>query len=111
MTDMFHTYARTGMRQVATALLTLFTIMGAGSSWSQTVPLRENAYSYSCWLNGLRKTKSDTSPTILAIETSHYGFTLDLADFSKAGFAERPGRAAGYAESLAAGNYSKNIPL
>jgi len=43
-------------------------------------------YTYSCWLNGWRKNSDDRSADIFGIETSHYGFTLDLADFHKARF-------------------------
>ena len=43
-------------------------------------------YTYSCWQNGWRKNANDRSADIFGIETSHYGFTLDVADFRKVGF-------------------------
>lgn len=51
-----------------------------------TAPLYSGQYSFACWLNGWRKHPSDTSPEILAIEASRFAFTLNLADFTKAGF-------------------------
>jgi hypothetical protein len=90
------------MRMIAVLNL----ILSLALCWSEqaaTAPLRENAWTHSCWLNGLRKTNSDTSRTLFAIETSRYGFCLDLANFGKAGFALRDGKAACYAESLATG--------
>jgi len=70
------------MKYAVIGLLTLV----AGSSvhvsvGSDPVASPVAAYTHSCWLNGLRKTKADTSPTLFAIETSRYGFRLDLADF------------------------------
>ena len=44
-----------------------------------------SAYTFSCWPNGWRKNSHDRSPDIFGIETSRYGFTLDVADFRKAG--------------------------
>lgn len=38
-------------------------------------------YTYSCWLNGWRKNSNDDSADVFAVETSHYGFTVDVADF------------------------------
>lgn len=66
-------------------------------------PLRTSSYTYSCWLNGWRKNKTDKSPEILAIQTSVYDFTLNLANFSKAGFALTPKTALSYAEALSSG--------
>lgn len=43
-------------------------------------------YTYSYWLNGWRKDNTDSSADIFCIETSKYGFTLDLGDFSKVKF-------------------------
>jgi len=43
-------------------------------------------YTFSCWPNGWRKNSNDRSADIFGIETSHYGFTLDLADFRKVRF-------------------------
>lgn len=43
--------------------------------------LAKKDYTFSCWLNGWRKNPNDVSPDIFAIETSHYGFTLNVADF------------------------------
>ena len=43
-------------------------------------------YTYSCWLNGWRKNANDERADIFGIETSHFGFTLDVADFGKAAF-------------------------
>ena len=45
-------------------------------------------YTYSCWLNGWRKNAHDPSADIFGIQTSHYGFTLDVADFRKVGFGQ-----------------------
>jgi hypothetical protein len=45
-----------------------------------------SAYTFSCWQNGWRKNVNDHSADIFGIETSRYGFTLDLADFSKVRF-------------------------
>ena len=45
-----------------------------------------NDYTFSCWPNGWRKNVNDHSADIFGIETSRYGFTLDLADFRKARF-------------------------
>jgi hypothetical protein len=81
----------------------LLAALWVGAAPHDSALTQGDAYSHSCWLNGLRKNKSDTSPTLFAIETSHYGFTLDLADFGKGGFAVRGGKVAGYAESLATG--------
>lgn len=83
------------MRKITGLLLIVFCSCAAISG--------ETVYTHSCWLNGLRKDKADTSPTLFAIESSRYGFTLDLADFGKAGFAVRDGKVPGYAESLAFG--------
>jgi len=43
-------------------------------------------YTYSCWQNGWRKNANDRSADIFGIETSQYGFALDLADFHKVRF-------------------------
>lgn len=43
-------------------------------------------YTYSCWLNGWRKDKNDSSADLFGIETSRYGFVLDVDDFSNCGF-------------------------
>ncbi len=56
-------------------------------------------YTYSCWLNGWRKNANDRSADIFGIETSHYGFTLDVADFRKAGFGQL-NNSAGYEQTL-----------
>lgn len=40
-------------------------------------------YTYGCWPNGWRKNANDRSADIFAIETSHYGFSLDVADLQK----------------------------
>ena len=42
-----------------------------------------NDYTFSCWQNGWRKNVNDHSADIFGIETSRYGFTIDLADFSR----------------------------
>lgn len=56
-------------------------------------------YTYSCWLNGWRKNANDRSADIFGIETSHYGFTLDVADFRKVGFGQL-NNPAGYEQAL-----------
>ena len=66
-------------------------------------PLRTPGYTYSCWLNGWRKDKTDKSPEILAIQASTYAFTLDLANFSKAGLDLTSTRSLSYAEALNTG--------
>ena len=65
--------------------------------------LRESGYTFSCWLNGWRKHKTDQSPEILAIQASEYDFTLNLADFGKAGFSRTAKRTLSYAEALGSG--------
>ena len=66
------------MKKTVTALLLLLICATDLSAAS--------AYTFSCWLNGWRKNSSDRSADIFGIETSRYGFTLDLADFSKVRF-------------------------
>ncbi len=56
-------------------------------------------YTYRCWLNGWRKDANDRSDDIFGIETSHYGFTLDVADFRKVGFGHL-NNPAGYEHAL-----------
>jgi hypothetical protein len=43
-------------------------------------------YSYGYWLNGWRRRADDTTPPVLAIETSHYGLMLNIAALDKARF-------------------------
>ncbi len=43
-------------------------------------------YTYSCWLNGWRKNANDQSDDLFAIETSQYGFILNMDDLSKVQF-------------------------
>lgn len=63
-------------RRILFSLLLLFTVeLGAIA----------NDYTYSCWLNGWRKNATDRSADIFGIETSHYGFTLDVGDFRQVG--------------------------
>lgn len=66
-------------------------------------PLRMSVYTSSCWLNGWRKHKTDKSPEILAIQASAYDFTLNLSDFTKAGFALTTTKPLSYAEALKTG--------
>ncbi|MEI6647825.1 MAG: hypothetical protein WCP12_17445 [bacterium] len=70
---------------------------------SSTPALSTSGYTYSCWLNGWRKHKADISPEILAIQASTYNLTLNLADFSKAGFALTPKKALSYKAALSSG--------
>ncbi|MDA3924485.1 MAG: hypothetical protein PF904_07295 [Kiritimatiellae bacterium] len=57
------------------------------SAMAQAAPLKpDTGYTYSCWLNGWRKLDSDTSAEIFGIETSQYGFTLNMSDFGSVGF-------------------------
>jgi hypothetical protein len=94
---------------VFTGLLMVASWVGAVSQ--NPLPLRESAYSHSCWLNGLRKNTSDTTPTLFAIETSQYGFALDLGDFRKGGFGLRKGPVPDYAGSLAFGtDWLRELP-
>ena len=66
-------------------------------------PLRTSGYTYSCWLNGWRKHKTDLSPEILAIQASAYSFTLNLANVSKAGFGLTSTKPLSYADALKTG--------
>lgn len=50
------------------------------------VHVADAGYTYSCWLNGWRKNANDSSADIFGVETTHFGFTLDVADFHKVGF-------------------------
>jgi len=45
-----------------------------------------DSYTFSCWPNGWRKNSNDANADIFGIETSQYGFTLDLADFNRVRF-------------------------
>ena len=65
-------------------------------------PLRTSGYTYACWLNGWRKHKADQSPDILAIQASFYDFTLNMANFSKAGFSTQK-KPMSYADALSSG--------
>jgi len=60
------------------------------------------AYTFSCWPNGWRKNGNDRSDDIFGIETSRYGFTLDLADFSRVRF-DAIDNSSGKAETTAGG--------
>ncbi len=66
-------------------------------------PVQSCGYTFSCWLNGWRKHKADQSPEILAIQASAYDFTLNLADFSKAGFDLTSTKPQSYADALKSG--------
>lgn len=59
-----------------------------------------DAYTFSCWPNGWRKNSNDRSADVFGIETSQYGSTLDLADFSRVrfGLLDNPGS---YEQALA----------
>ena len=70
------------------------------ASVSAAQPLRTSGYTYSCWLNGWRKHKADQSPEILAIQASCYAFTLDMGNFSKAGFSSELAGPLSYASML-----------
>jgi len=59
-----------------------------------------SAYTFSCWPNGWRKNGNDHSDDIFGIETSRYGFTLDLADFSQVRFGAID-NSIGYEQALA----------
>jgi hypothetical protein len=69
-------------------------------------PVRTSGYTYSCWLHGWRKNKTDQSPEFLAIQTSAYDLTLNLADFAKAGFAFTPKKLVSYVDELKSGTDS-----
>jgi hypothetical protein len=60
-------------------------------------------YSFSCWLNGWRKTPRDQSPEVLAIQARGYSFTLNLGDFSQAAFSAEVPHPVGYADALETG--------
>ena len=59
-------------------------------------------YTYSCWLNGWRKTSANQPPAVFALTTSSYDLSLNLADFRQAGFAWGGPRPASYAEAVTA---------
>ncbi|TWU34313.1 hypothetical protein [Novipirellula artificiosorum] len=42
-------------------------------------------YTFSCWKNGWRKNAEDHSADVFVLETRHYGFALDVADFRNVG--------------------------
>lgn len=64
--------------------------------------INERAYSFSYWLNGMRKSADDTSAAILCFETGDYGFTLDLENFAHTRFG-RYERTLDYTEALESG--------
>ena len=67
-------------------VFTFWVIVDAGDSFAlDKSELAVNDYTYSCWLNGWRKNTNDCSADIFGIETSHYGFTLDIADLNRVG--------------------------
>ena len=80
------------MKNTILALL----LLGVGAS---ELIAADSAYTFSCWPNGWRKNSDDQSADIFGIETSHYGFTLDIADFRKAelGLLDNP---VGYEQAL-----------
>ncbi len=57
-------------------------------------------YTFSCWVNGWRKNANDSRPDVFAIQTSRYGFTLDVADFDQAKLGSIKG-VDGYPDALA----------
>ena len=77
----------------------------------QAAPFKPyGGYTYSCWLNGWRKLPGDLSRDVFAIETSEYGFTLDVADFVNVGFGKLD-NPAGYEQALQhGGDKLKNLP-
>ena len=76
-------------------------VMAGSAGFGAAVPA--NDYSYACFINGHRKVKADTTPTIFAIATSRYDFSVDLNDFARAGFALKPPAGVGYVDALASG--------
>ena len=64
---------------------TIVVLLLLGTSAADLVAAGD-AYTFSCWPNGWRKNSSDHSADIFGIETSQYGFTLDVADFSEVRF-------------------------
>ena len=68
----------------------IFTLLGIVDAKDSFVPEKKklgvNDYTYSCWQNGWRKNENDHSADIFGIETSRYGFTLDVADFGNVKF-------------------------
>ena len=89
--------------------LVVFAVLGAPlwAAEAGAARLYSGEYSLACWLNGWRKHASDASPEVLAIQASRYAFTLDLADFTQAGYeaiAQQSGRpAASYRDALGSG--------
>ncbi|MDH4203483.1 MAG: hypothetical protein OEV87_11410 [Phycisphaerae bacterium] len=47
------------------------------------ISVASNDYTFSCWLNGWRKNINDQSADLFGIETSRYGFVLNVDDFRK----------------------------
>jgi len=82
-------------------ILSLLVLACTAGSGAETAPA--NAYSYATFLNGHRRTKADSRPTLFALDTSRYSFSLDLNDFARAGFALKPHSRPGYLEALAVG--------
>ena len=66
---------------------------------------RKCDYSFAWWPNGFRKEKADSSANVFCVESGHYGFTLDTADFSKA----RLGRIDGLGYLSASGTGSRPL--
>lgn len=65
-------------------------------------PVISNDYSFSYWLNGMRKNHDDSSAAILCFETGQYGFTLDIEDFSQSSFGPYSDKLS-YGQALASG--------
>lgn len=90
-------------RFAAVALLGALCGCDTPAAKKESPAARAPGYTYSCWLSGWRKHKTDQSPEILAIQASGYDFTLNLADFGKAGFSGAAKKALSYAEALSSG--------
>jgi hypothetical protein len=73
-------------RAILSALCAFATTAGLAEDMP-TASLDARDFSYACWPNGWRKHPGDRSPELFAVETGRYAFSLDLAHFSKAGFA------------------------
>jgi hypothetical protein len=90
------------MKKLVSILLLIFTVETIAGI---------NDYTFSCWQNGWRKNVNDHSADIFGIETSRYGFTLDLADFSKVRFGTLA-NPVGYEQALAhKAEKLKELPL
>lgn len=77
------------------------TVRERTSITTDSQPLLNRDYSFAWWPNGFRKEKTDESTEVFCVESGHYAFTLDIADFSKSRFGRIHGP--GYLAALGTG--------